>query len=272
MQKKKLIVTPPGPFAESNTYLDYLTKLISDKQIEVQILKSVPLIIKNPNPVNILGAGISAPHTFIQEKLMNMHEDHLKDITKYFSSQGVKVDFQIGHQSPQELLQKELDRKECLMWAVEISSDYNLWNELFGTRETELAKEINLPTLCIPSQVKFENPRTLLIVSKGNQKLDEFIPVDIINSFNLDVLLMIDVEDVNIDSLKREAAFLDLKKDLDIVKAGFIDGEDSLKLFVDSSNPSWIAYHNFDKPFIERAFNMNTTNFILSAERPVLVL
>jgi len=272
MKNKKLVVTPPGTFADSNSYLSYITNLIANKSISIQIIKSIPLIANNSKPVSIVGEGLSAPHGFIQNKLVEMNEDHLQSVSNYFVERSIKSEYLMGYDSPTELRKKELDITDCLMWAIEISSDYNMWNELFGTNETELAKEAKLPSLCIPSDLVYSKPESLLIISKDDADLTSYMPLDIIDRFDLKVTLMIDTEDEDLSRIYRMAQSLNLDHKIQIIKAGFVDGEDILQSYIKSADPSWIAYHNFDKSFINRAFNMNTNNFILSAKRPILIL
>jgi len=272
MQKKKLILTPPSVFTESSLYLEYISKLVADKSISIQLIKSIPLVVNNPKPLAIVGEGLSAPQVFIQGKMIEMHADHLAGISEYFTNRSIESDLTVGYKSLPELSKEELNITDCLMWTLEVSSEDSLWNELFGTKETELAKQLELPTLCIPSNVKFSKPETLLIISKDDTNIETYVPVEIINRFNLQVTLMIDNDAANIDQLVARASTLKLNKELDIVKADFVDGKDSLQNYVTSANPSWIAYHNFDKSLVERAFNMNTNNFILSAQRPVMIL
>jgi len=272
MRNKKLIVTPPSNFKNSDSYLDYLAKLIVDKPISIQLIKSIPLVINNPESISILGSGLSSPQGFIQKKLLDMNEDHLKSISNYFQERALVSEYVMGFDKPTELREQELQLSDCLMWAIEISSDYNLWNELFGTRETELAKEVNLPSLCLPCGITYSKPEQLLIICKDDTDIESYIPVDIIEYFDLRVTLMIDSEDAVLDVVSKKVQSLNLDNRLQLIKAGFLDGQDILKSYVNSANPSWIAYHNFDKSFIDRAFNMNTNNFILSAERPILIL
>jgi len=272
MKNKKLVITPPGNFKDSSLYLNYLTNLIANKSISVQMIKSMPLIVNKPEPVSIVGEGLGAPYDFIQNKLVEMNEDHLKSISNYFKDRSIESEYTMGYDSPTELRKRELDISDCLLWAIEVSSDYNLWNELMGTSETQLAKEVKLPSLCIPSDIPYSKPETLLIISKNDPDLESFIPVDIINRFDLKVTLMIDSKETDFSSLYRTAQSLNLDKKMQIIQAGFVEGEDILESYISKANPSWIAYHNFNKTFIDRAFNMNTNNFILSAKRPILIL
>lgn len=269
MTNNKIILSPPAVFKESSTYLNYISKLLQGTSIPVDIIQSLPLFLKDPSPKAIVGEGIANPQALIHKKMLNAHEVHLEEISNYLSANGVNTNFTYNIQDEQ-LSSKDLS--ENLLWIIEVTSDYNLWNELFGTVETILAKDVNIPCLCIPEDYSYEDPDTLLIINNESEDLTGWLPTEIINAFNLKTIIAFEETEFDKEKVIASLRKGDLNTIPEIITTNALNEEASLSNVISKTNPSWIAYKNFDKPLIERIFNSNTNQFILSSQRPIIIL
>lgn len=269
---KNIIVSPPRLFDVSNRYLDYISQLVSNKSIAIELIKSMPLIVSAPKPISADLEELGSAETILQQKLLNMHTEKLVELIAYFQNKGVQTDYSIGFKDPLAIQERSRDLGKTLLWILEVSSDDNIWNELMGTKETQLAKEVDLPCLCIPSDFEYIKPKSLLIVTNGSENFREAIPVSIIEEFELDSTLLVVNDQLEIADIQNHFSGLQLQKKIEILTLKQLGGINTTNEYIEALQPSWIAYHNFDKSIIERIYNQNTNQFILSAKRPILIM
>ncbi len=273
MHTKKIKVTPPALFNNANTYLQFISKLLKDKNIAVDLIQSIPLLVKNNTPAEVLGEGISYPQSFIHEKMIAVHEENIMKVLDYLALQGISTGYSINvHEDPNRIHSGKQDLNDALLWTVEVSSNYNLWNEIFGTVETELAKDIDIPCLCIPSDYIYKKPETLLIFCQNYNSIVDHIPITILNEFNIKPILICEDQQISDHSIKASLNLLPLHNRADFIRFSDFDDEVAIKSMIDKINPTWIAYKNFDKGLFDRPFTFNTNQCILESDRPILIL
>lgn len=269
---KNIIISPPRLFDGSKKYLDFISKLISNKSLAIEIIKSMPLIVTDPVPISTAENKLGSTETILQHKLLNMHADKLVELIKYFQNKGIQTDYAIGFKSPQIIKKRSEDLGKTLLWVLEVSSENNIWNQLMGTKETKLAKQVDLPCLCIPSDYAYIKPKSLLIITNGSENINKAIPIDIINKFELETTLLIINDSVDITNVQKYLVDSQLQMPVKILTLKQLSSISTSNEYIETLQPSWIAYHDFDKSTIERVFNSNTNEFILSAKRPILVM
>ncbi len=272
MQKNNIIATPPEVFSESDKFLDFTAQLTHDTQKTLQLIESIPIYANNPRPAAIVGNGMLDYASYITKKVTRFKEDHLKSLLTYFKKNNIDAKYTLGYEDAEVIRENKFDDKSCLLWLIEVTSASNIWNDLWGTEETDLAKRIQLPCLCVPTDYEYKKPETLMVISNGGKHIESMIPFDIVKNLGMKVILLVDENELQIKKFWDDINRLGYGSQVGISQARFIEGKQSLDKYIHSAQPDWLACHNFDKSFVERVFEMNTNNFILSSDRPMLIL
>lgn len=269
---KKIIVTPPNLFDNSNRYLNYISQLVANKSITLELIKSIPLIVNAPKPISTNDSKLGSPETMLQQKLFNMHAEKLVEVITYFQNKNIQTEYSIGFKDPKSIQERNSNFSDFLLWILEVSSENNIWNELMGTKETQLAKQVDLPCLCIPSEYQYIKPTSLLVITSASENLIDAIPSDIIDEYELDTTLLLANDLVNIADIQKQLGHIAIKGQINVLSLKELAAISTFSEYIEQQQPSWIAYHNFDKTLIERIYNQNTNQFILSARRPIIIM
>ncbi len=261
-----LLISPPIYQNYSNTFLNYTTELVKTNDLGINLLEESFFDTQNPLSPAIYPVT-NAGNSLIIE-MTDVHLEKLNKLSNYFTEHDITVTHLKGFNDVSSLLENNILKKDCLLFAIEVKNDQGFWNEIFGTRETELIKESNIPTLCIPADSNFKSPESMLIFIHDYTRIQKDIPASLIQKFKLDTTIIINDNRAikYFDQINR------LYPDYKLIIDRSTSEEFSFEEYIKKISPSWVAYQAENNSILDKLFNKNINHKMLSANKPVVIL
>jgi len=270
--KSKILTTVQDIHEDINGYLEYNAKLARDFNLNVELVANSPRITMSAAPTAVMGQGLAEPQHLVERKtldfnenVLNKHANHLK-----LFHPNVETNIKIGQIEGR--IYEDSIKEHALLWTINQKSNDNLYNQIFGTTETEISKNTYLPALTIPENHKYKKPETLLLVIRDTPSLDMKYLNRIINFMELRAVYVYheDEKDIRIEDIMNSLG-KEFKQFSGTIKTFSLTNDSDLLLnIVDREKPEWIGFANFERSVFERLYKINTNHLILSSKLPVL--
>jgi hypothetical protein len=239
----------------------------------LELVAATPEIYVNPVPTAVMGSGLAHPSKLVEEKVRQFREDALKQYVENLKVITTDVSYDLDKGNLESRIYDEDVSQSGFMWTVNRKSGDTLLNQIFGTTETLLSKETELPALVVPHEVGFRKPKTLMLVVKDHSDNQLAKVKAFADRLNLNLVFAYHAEDgqVDMESLMKHIND-EIGEFAGIVKSFSFDGEkDNLDRIMTIEQPDWLAFLDFDRSFIERFYKINTNQLILSSHLPVVI-
>lgn len=271
--KNKILATIQDVNDDIQEYLNYAAFLSKSFDLELNLVAGSPEIFADATPTAIVGSGLQHPSKLVEHKVLSHRAEKLQDMVDSLMPiyRNVKYDLNLG--TIESRIEDEQLNNEALFWTVNQKSSDTIFNELFGTTETEISKKTSRPALVVPSDPHLVKPKNVLAILNDYPKEELNAMQEFASRLNISLSFAFHVEkdEVNIDDLKRNVAN-DVAEFAGIVKSfNLDDGGDNFDRIMQIEKPDWLAFVNYDRSFIERMYKLNTNKVILSTELPVLI-
>ena len=276
MKKNKIFISLNN-YTSPNTAANYGVSLAKSLERPAYLygVQRVPL---TTDPVAITGTGIPVPETIIEVKkntekqLEKIYQDALKIYP------NVEFDVEIGFLET-SLIEKT-DEENPHIVVLEGNNELTTLHEWFGTYETRLAENIDMPVLVLPEETTWKPvKRIVYIMDMNDEKVNNmrFLTnlADKLNS-NLAVVLLSNGN--NKEEMDKYNEVVNIMrtlleyKNVNFHQIFTEDSAETIDKLLTRVNADWLAFEHESSSFLERIFdNYNTKRLILQSEIPVLV-
>ena len=244
---------------DNNQYLDFIYNY------EVQ----TPV-----TPAPITGSGLSYPESISVNRNISHQERELKEFLLPYKKSYRKVNYLIGKGSLIDKVNIQTYKKNYFLCTMMKTNDDSWWNVLFGTKETRLSKETEIPCLYIPYKFVYSKPRELMMFVNNYdrevfdklkniaQKLSLKVRIVVENNIGRKHLKLIQAELANCHEF--DTMIIELKPDQ--------FEEHYFNALVKKFKVDWIGFANYDKSLFERLYSINENRLLLQSEIPTLIV
>lgn len=259
-------------------FLNYSKKLALSVGAELQLLSNY-MPIHHPSLSPIVGQGLSLSGPDIFNDDIEAMEESLKDVAISLSEEGFKVSHRLALITKEDALQEMSKDSDLLLITVPKTNEATFWNEMFGTEETYIANNVNLPILIVPSGLNFENPTKMLYIIHNTREVKDMSKVSEIGrilGMKIHFLINTNGYELSRDSyLKKLGRDMNLKFSSDIGQVTFYDDHEDevIQGILEKDNSDWIGYQN--SPYNGLTFagrNIHKNHIILNIKRPLLLI
>ena len=270
--KNKILTTIQDIHDDINDYLIYNAQLAEDYNLKMELVASSPVVTTEPVPTAIVGGGTPEPIGFHRETIDRLNEQRLSKYVEMLKNIHADVDYNISLGLLENRIHEEDLKADAIFWCINQKSSDNYFNQLFGTLETTLSKQISLPVLIIPESCKYQTPKTLLMVIRDTIDFDINRIDELTKVLGLDVLYAFQEDN---RELNMEKIMSDLNMSLEDYEGKIkffteLEGSNSIDKLIEEMKPDWISFSNYDRSIFERISKTNTNELILSSNLPVL--
>jgi len=273
---KKITCIVQEPTVASQELVTYAANLAHDFELNLELLSAVRVDMPLIEPQPIIGTGLAVPVNAAFTDYVESTRAQMLDIAleaRKFCD-AVHATVHIGFL--QQVLEKEDEDPDRLFWIVQQTGEHNIFNNLWGTLETDISKDLKTPVLNLPKSISYKKPDCLTSFVKGDQDIwDDVMKVP--ENLGFKTHLIVDKEEgsVNSDALAAELrSKLQAKNKLESIT--YFDQNqsyESFKKMISQDNPSWVGIYKLDIPWWERMIkDLSTNEILLRSQRPVIVL
>lgn len=232
------------------------------------------------SPTAITGAGVSPPALVEMGNVSKQAEEDLSKILKEAKRTYDKVEYAVEIGFPESTIIAKTEEEKPYVVVLESNNELSTLNEWFGTYETRLAENIEVPVLVLPKD-KFWRPveKISYVMDFDDQKIEnlKFLS-ELAKEANAELsILMISDGKRNEDTEKFNAAIDSLRSMLSQTNITFHrvfseESAETVERLLENTDADWLAFEHKSQSFLERVFgNFNTKRLILQSEIPVLV-
>jgi len=255
-------------------YGSHLAKQL-DRPALVYGVAKVPIVSE---PISIVGAKIPNPNiddaqAATEKKIASFMDEALK-IHPHIS-------YKVEHGDAIENIINKAEEDNPYMVVVEGNSEFTNLHEWFGTYETKLAEEIEVPVLVLPESYFWKDVQKILYVMDiDDQKSDNIrLLTKIAESLNASVDVVMISEKQNDDEIHQHTQTIDiLKNSLGFENISYHQlftknaTGDVVDQLIKNINADWLTFEHQSSSFLDRVLGTdNSKRLILQSKIPVLV-
>lgn len=231
-------------------------------------------------PVAITGSGVPHPGMSGIGQVKKEAEKQLKKVyhEAYKLYPNVEYNVEIGF--PETSLIDKTDEENPHLVVLEGNNELTTLHEWFGTYETRLAENIDMPVLVLPKET-FWKPveRIVYIMELNDQKVNNMrFLTNLAKKLNSNIaVVLLSKERNNIEMDKYNQIVKTMRMLLEYDNVNFhqiftTDSAETIDLLMTRVKADWLAFEHESHSFFERMFdNYNTKRLVLQSEIPVLV-
>jgi len=272
--KNKILVGLFKDGINNHSILQYAIKLSEVNNLELDVIYVEPLNFITQTPTTLLPEA-KHPMETMKEKVMDKKIIEVnEELNNLPSISPEDLSISISPYSFSNYINSTYTQGEIEMCLIQKVNKNSYFNTLFGTRETNLSKNIEFPVLNIPVENKgypFQN--MLFLVDNFDEcKFDAFNTLLAKFDFNYTFLINNDGVHIEIKDFfeTTKLSWKNFNGSLKFIESTY--SIDQLQSLITQESYDCIAINNFDKTFFERPFELNTNELILELEVPILVI
>lgn len=270
--KNRIISIIQNTIEPEKSYLNYATKLAKDYDMPLELFARSPRLHNTP-VFHTTGDNNYIPTTkIVQEKALNYRTNQLSNISDKLKSEYKNIFWNVQLGSVQESFKKIKDKVAVSLTLINQLNSDSLFNEWFGTLETELIKDSDKPVLLIPKNKSYKKPEKILLIVKDLPSLPLKQIQKLKNNFDLKIsyAFVQEGEEIGLQDIMNL-----LDKDFTkfigtINKFSMKYSGNHLDNILKREKPDWLSFINFDRQFFDRLTKPNTNKLLLSSDLPCL--
>ncbi len=240
-------------------------------------------VLKTPVPtgaIGVTGMGVVQLDAANMEQVKKQRETDLKKVYEEAKWIWDQVDYEIEVGFPVDALIKKSKEELPFLFIIEGNNELTTLGEWFGTYETRLAKDIDVPVLIVPTEQPWKPVNNILYTMELDDSKAKNIRLlyEISKELSANLHIMLIAEDNSVESYKKYNHILNtLRNFYDYRQVHYhfvynIQSVDEIIRMTKNIMIDWLAFEHAKSSFIERVFsNYNTERLILKSEIPVLV-
>jgi len=274
MKKKKIVAAIQELQEDVADYLHYTARLAKDAGFDLELIAGSPIINVTQTPTALVGVGSLHPADVMQLKTIEERKSTLNTVLDKLKEINKNINLNIGLGSIENRVDHADVMDEAKLIVLDQSSSDNIFNQLFGTTETSISKNTDLPTLMLPGNIEYKKPKKLLCFikdtpQKANSQLNEIVEL-----FDLDVTYAFEQDDDehNIREMMSTIGieFSNFEGEL-ISYSSDSSNKTDIDTLIKEISADWIGILNYDRPLVERIYKKSTNSMILSSDLPLII-
>lgn len=273
--KKKILSTIQLLDKKLDQYLDFCVRLGLDFNIPVQFVAAQSLATPYYTATAEAIQGVPMPPVQPRVDMYEVTENKLIDIVNKYKSINNKITFDLDYGFLTEKVLSDEESKNVLFWTVNIRNDEGFFNKVLGTLETAISKKTAKPALNIPNGYIYKKPKSILhVVSPNNDYYDLENIAALSDLLDMKVRYLVDGE-IGKNQIRSFIQNSPLKMDTFQGTVSFmpnVNRKEYIEKEIESANPDWVSFQNFNTNAWSRLFtDMNTNSLLLHAQRPIII-
>lgn len=266
---KDIIASLQDLSAYSDNYLNYLVSLAKDTGHSLTLVHNYSNVETHLRPTAITGVGLMYPETMVIEKNRAKREEQLQELIKPYKEEYRYINYTIGSGSLPDKMNNEAKKLRSFIAAVQKTSSDSWLNTVFGTKETMLGKQVDLPCMYIPGDIEYKRPAKMLVIANGIKSSDETNLEILSNELALGVEI---ISDKSLDKQQTERLENKFKNRITFYK----DDEHKINRriideLITQKNADILCFLNYNKTMLGRFFDVSTNKLVLESERPSII-
>lgn len=263
----------------NNNFIKYVAKLGKELDAQVQFVGAHNFISGIDQPTSILGDGLAGLSSFNLQERWKRSEQIMHDIADLARNIYSKIGVSLGMGDVRSRAQDDQSESDSELWIVGIHSHPSYYNEVMGTLETDLCKNLDSPVLSVPDEVDVEMPnKALILVGNGDGNKPFATLRSLFQKLKIKPNFIVEMPD-EMEPLVTPMAHLSqqlaspIKSVIGSIE--FFSKQNVFQAFerkMTEIKPNLLVMLNTHKSMMSRIFsNHNTNHFVLSSEVPVVV-
>ena len=240
-------------------------------------VEKVPLLVE---PTVITGTGVSSPQLVGMRNVRKEAEQDLSKILAEAMKTYDKVEYAVDIGFPETTLIAKTEKEIPYMVILESTHEMSTLNEWFGTYETRLAENIEVPVLVLPKN-KFWKPveKISYIMDFNDHKVENMKFLSELAAETGAALSVLTISDgIRNEDIDKYNDTIDALRsmlnhpDVTFHRVFSEESAENVERLLENTDADWLAFEHKSQSFLERVFgDFNTKRLILQSEIPVLV-
>lgn len=279
MITKNKIIIAVNDFKNINSFTAYGTELAKRLHRPATLISAanVPTLVTT---TGMIGVDVGQFNTKRINDVKDMLEIDLNKRCLELKQIWNDIDYEVEIGFKEETFIQKAKEENPFLFLVEGKNDLTSIGEWFGTYETRMAEEINVPTLIVPQQYPWQPINDILYVMRLDDKKARNIRVLHNMAKELDAklhIMMLSDDDTveNHKEYERIVAALENFYDYKRIQYHFVlevQTANEIKRMTSTLQINCLAFEHAESSFVEKVFSdLNSERIILQSEIPVLV-
>lgn len=280
MKTKKIFIALPN-YEYPNSLMDYGVQLSKslDKSALLIGIEKMPIPVA---PISGVASGVLIHNMTTMQDVIEVVEPKLTFLKLKAKEIWQDVDFDLEIGFPESKLEEMTDDEHPYMVVLEGNQQLDTLNEWFGTYETRMAENLEVPVLIVHPNNNWTPLKNIVYLMDVNDDAVENMRTlsDIAKQTNAHITLVFingdndEVAEQNpkyLRMVKVFSQFLGYEK-VTYMQIFSKNANNEIKDLVREKKANWLAFQHKDQSFFTRIFDdMNTEHLILQSKIPVLV-